>query len=226
VGRNVEEVYSETAHMEAESNPTQENELGRDVGEVNSVEDRQGNSHSDSSNNGLSASQLQEFMSNVMKELGDLKASIKAVSDEMTTKIEIANKNLADSLTKQFREEHECLKKEHSNKLRSEISNLTETMNKLSKDTEREVLGISRSVDIVQEQLNDKIEKEMGVTKEQIKRVSQEITTRTCEPATNLTEHVTQTEIDSGAIIQEIVELGDRVNSRVTDEVRTVADSV
>jgi F0F1-type ATP synthase membrane subunit b/b' len=105
---------------------------------------------------------------------------------------------LAGSLTKQFREEHESLKKELFNKLRSEVSNLTETMNKLSKDTASEVLDISRSVDIVQKQLNDKIEKEMGVTQEQIKRVSQEITTRTCELATNLTEHVTQTEIDSG----------------------------
>jgi hypothetical protein len=226
VGRDVEEEHSETANMEAESNPTQKNELGRDIGEVYSVEDRQGNSHSDSCNNGISASQFQKFMSNVMKEFGDLKASIKAVSDEMTNKIEIANKNLADSLTKQFRQEHESLKKELSNKLRSDISNLTATMNKLSKDTENEVLDISHSVDIVQEQLNDKIEKEIGVTQEQIKRVSQEITTKTRELATNLTEHVTQTEIDSGAIRQEIVELGDKVNRRVTDGVRAVADSV
>jgi uncharacterized protein YjgD (DUF1641 family) len=51
------------------------------------------------------------------------------------------------------------LKKELSNKLSSEISKLTEAMNKLSKDTENEVLDISRSVDIVQEQLNDEIEK-------------------------------------------------------------------
>jgi hypothetical protein len=34
-------------------------------------------------------------------------------------------------------------------------------------------------VDILQEQLNDKIEKEMGVTQEQKKRGFQEITTRT-----------------------------------------------
>jgi hypothetical protein len=60
-------------------------------------------------------------MSNVMKEFGNLKTSIKAVSDEMTSKIEISNKNLTDSLTKQFREEYESFKKELSNKLRSEI---------------------------------------------------------------------------------------------------------
>jgi hypothetical protein len=99
-------------------------------------------------------------------------------------------------------------------------------MNKLTKDTKVEVLDISRSVDIVQELLNDKIEKEMGVTQEQIKKVSQEIATRTRELATNLTEHVTRTEIDSGAIRQGIVELGVKVNSRVTEEVRSVADSV
>jgi hypothetical protein len=66
----------------------------------------------------------------------------------------------------------------------------------------------------------------MGVTQEQIKKVSQEIATRTRELATNLTEHVTRTEIDSGAIRQGIVELSDKVNSRVTEEVRSVADSV
>jgi Sec-independent protein translocase protein TatA len=114
----VEEAYSETADMEAELNTTQENEPGRDTGEVNSVEERQRNSYSESNNNGVTTSQLQEFMSNVMKEFGDLKTSIKAVSDEMTFKIEIANKNLAESLTKQFREEHDSLKREFSNKLR------------------------------------------------------------------------------------------------------------
>jgi phage host-nuclease inhibitor protein Gam len=119
--------------MEAESNPTQENELGRDIGEVYSGEDRQGNSYSGSCNKGISASHFQEFMRNAMKEFGDLKSSIKAVSDDMTNKIEIAIKNLAQSLTKKLIEEHESLKKDLSNKLKSEISNLTETMNKLGK---------------------------------------------------------------------------------------------
>jgi F0F1-type ATP synthase membrane subunit b/b' len=81
-------------------------------------------------------------------------------------------------------------------------------------------------VDIVKEQLNDKIEKERGVTQEQIKKLSQELATRTRELAKNLTEHVTRTEIDSGDIRQGIVELGNKVNSRVTEEVRSVADSV
>jgi hypothetical protein len=36
-----------------------------------------------------------------------LSESIKAVADEMSIIIEIANKNLSDSLTKQFREEDE-----------------------------------------------------------------------------------------------------------------------
>jgi hypothetical protein len=63
-GRDIEEANSETAHEQAESNPTQENELGRGIGEVNGV-DRQRNSHSESSNNEISANQLQEFMRNV-----------------------------------------------------------------------------------------------------------------------------------------------------------------
>ena len=67
-----------------------------------------------------------------MREFDDLKAgmrsentklseSIKVVSDEVSIKIEVANKNLSESLTKQFREENESIKKEFSLKLKAEI---------------------------------------------------------------------------------------------------------
>jgi hypothetical protein len=133
---------------------------------------------------------------------------------------------LAESLTKQFREEQESLKREISSKLRSEISILTETMDKRSKDVDIAILDISHRVDTVHEQVNEKMEKEIGITQRRIERVSQEMNTRTQELAINLTEQVSQAEIDSGIIRQEIVELGDRVNSRVTDEVRTVTNNL
>ena len=58
-----------------------------------------------------------------MREFDDLKArrrsentrlseSTKAVSDEVSIKIEFANKNVSESLTKQFREENERFKNE------------------------------------------------------------------------------------------------------------------
>ena len=148
--RDVDELCQETVFMEGEANNiSQETELDGAIvelnGEVNSVTDRQVGGHSDSSNNVvISANQFHEFMSTVLKEFDDLKArmrsentklaeSIKAVADEMSNKIEIANKNLSDSLTKQFREENDSLKKEFSSKLKSEISNLTEAMNQLRK---------------------------------------------------------------------------------------------
>jgi HSP20 family molecular chaperone IbpA len=207
--------------MEAEPNSTQEKELGIDEGEVYSREDRQGNSVAESGSNAISASQFQELM----KEFREVKSSIKAVS-EMTNKIEMSNNILAERLTKQFRDEHENLRKEISNKVRSEISNLSANMDKLSKDTEHEVLDISHRVDLTREQLNVKIEKEMGVTHDQLKQVSQEITTKTRELTVSLTEYVTQTEIDSGVIRTEIVESADRVNRRVTAEVKMVTDSI
>ena len=82
--------------------------------EVN-VTDRQVKGHSDSSNVVISASQFHELMDTVLKEFDDLKARmrsentklaerIKAIPDELL--IEIANKNLLDSLTK-FRDENE-----------------------------------------------------------------------------------------------------------------------
>ena len=84
----------------------------------------------------MSANQFHEFMSTVMKEFDDLKSrmssektklaeSIKAVADEMSTKIDVANQKVSDSLTEQFREENESLKKEFSCRLKSEILNLT-----------------------------------------------------------------------------------------------------
>jgi histidinol dehydrogenase len=71
----------------------------------------------------MSASQFHEFMNTVTREFDDLKASmrsentrlsesIKAVSDEVSIKIEFANKNVSESLTKQFREENERFKNE------------------------------------------------------------------------------------------------------------------
>ena len=139
--RDVDEAGQERSFMETEANnASQETELDRTIVEVNedinSVTDRQVRAHSDSSNNVvMSASQFHEFISTVRKKFDDLKArmksentelaeSIKSVSDEMSIKMEIANKNLSDSLIKQFREENESLKKEFSSKLKSEILNL------------------------------------------------------------------------------------------------------
>jgi hypothetical protein len=75
--------------------------------EVSSVTDRQVKGNFDSRNNVLSASQFQEFIYSIMKEFYDLKArmrsekitfskSIKAVTNKMSTKMKIANKNLSD----------------------------------------------------------------------------------------------------------------------------------
>jgi len=182
--RDVDEAGQERSFMETEANnASQETELDRTIvevnEEVNSVTDSQVRGHSDSSINVLiSASQFHESMSTVMKEFDDLKArmksentklaeSIKAVSEEMSIKIEIANRNLSDSLTKQLREKNESLEKEFSSKLRSEILNLTEAMNHLRKDTDLEVTNLSHSVETVCEKLNDKVNEYMSVAHRQ-----------------------------------------------------------
>jgi len=136
--RDIDEACQETFFMEAEANnASHETELDGTIvelnEEVNNVTDRQMKGHSDSSNNVvMSANQFHEFMSTVMKEFDarmgsentKLAESIKAVADEMSTKIEVANQNLSESLTKEFREENKSLKKEFSSKLKAEILNL------------------------------------------------------------------------------------------------------
>ena len=110
--RDVDEAGQERSFMETEANnASQETELDRTIVEVNedmnSVTNRQVRAHSDSSNNVvMSADQFHKVMSIVRKEFDGLKArmksennklaeSIKLASDEMSIKMEIANKNLS-----------------------------------------------------------------------------------------------------------------------------------
>ena len=228
--------------MEAEANnASQETEIDGTIvelnEEVNSVTDREVKSHSDSSNYVImSASQFHKFMSTVMKEFDDLKVrmrsentklseSIKAVADEMSFKIEIANKNLSESVIKQFRGEIESLKKELSSKHKSEILDLTEAMNQLHNNTDLEVTSPSRSVENVREKLDDRMNECMSVAQRQIERVSREMNTRTRDLAADLTEHITQTNNDVVAARQEMAELGEHFSSKVTDGVETVSDN-
>jgi polyhydroxyalkanoate synthesis regulator phasin len=110
-----------------------------------------------------------------MSENTKLAESLKAVADEMSTKIKITNKNLSDSLTKEFRQENGSLKKKFSSKLKSEILNLTEAMNQLRKYTDLEVTSLSHSVETVLEKLNDRVNEHTSVAQRSIERVSQEM---------------------------------------------------
>jgi hypothetical protein len=122
--------------------------------EPNTATDRRMVSHDESCNNVvISASQFHEFMNAVKKEFEDLKdkmrsentklsQNIKPVADELSSKIGVANKNLSESLTRQFREESESLKKEIANKFKSDIFNLTEARNQLRKNTDLEVTSL------------------------------------------------------------------------------------
>ena len=239
--RDDDEACPETFFIEAEANnASQETELDGAIVEliakVNSVTDRQVKGHSNRSNNVvMSANQFHEFMSTVMKEFDGIKArmrsentklveGIKAVADEMSTKIEIANKNLSGSLTKQFREENNSLKWEFSSKLKSEILNLTEAMNQLRKDTDLQVISLSHNMETVHEKLNDRMNEHMSVAQSQIERGSQEMNTRTGDLAA--AEHTTQTNKDVVAVRQEMAELVEQITSKVTDGVRTASDNV
>jgi RNase H-fold protein (predicted Holliday junction resolvase) len=126
-------------------------------------------SHGESSNDDvISASQFRQFMSAVMKEFEDLK-------DKLSEKIEVRNKNLSDSLTKQFKEERESLKKEIANKLKSDIFDLTEVMDQLRKETELRVTSLRDNVNTVHEKLDDKMNENMSVVQRQIEKVSQKV---------------------------------------------------
>jgi glucan phosphorylase len=88
----------------------------------------------------------------------------------MSSKIEVANKNLLESLTKQFREESKSLKKETANEPKSEILNPTETMDQLRKDTDLEVTNLRDNVNTVHEKLDDKMNENMSVVQKQIEK--------------------------------------------------------
>jgi gas vesicle protein len=186
-------VNSEQSPSEAEPlDPGAEAELANV--ELNSENDRAVNVYCDSNDSGgLSANQFQDFMSTVMKEFRDLKESmraentklaeefsdlkesmrsentklaenIKTLGSEMTIEIEVASNSLSDRLTKQFRDKSASLKKEIADKLSSEVSNLTEAINQLRKDTDSEVLCLNHSIDIMREQLNDSMIQKVEIT--------------------------------------------------------------
>jgi hypothetical protein len=124
-------------------------------------------------------SKLSESMKSVAHEMrsenSKLSESIKSVAHKMSIKIEVSKKNLSDSLTKQFREESDGLKREVSSKLKSEVVNLTEDMNRLHKDTDLEVTSLRDSVNTVCEKLNDKMNENMSVVQSQVEKVSQKV---------------------------------------------------
>jgi 16S rRNA C967 or C1407 C5-methylase (RsmB/RsmF family) len=124
-----------------------------------------------------------------------LAESIKAVSDEMSIKTEIANKKLSDSITKQFREPNESLRKGFFSDLKAEIFNLTGTMNQVRKDTDLEVATLSHSVEAVREKLNEEVNEHKGVVQSQVEKVSQLMNKRTRDLDTELTGQITQTKM-------------------------------
>ena len=137
-------------------------------------------SHDESSNNVvISASRFHKFMSAVMKEFEDLKDGLRSENTKLSEKTEVTNKNLSDSLTKQFREESESLKKEIANKPKSDIFNLTEALNQLRKDTDLEVTNLRDNVNNVHEKLDDKMNEYMNVVQRQIEKVSQNVNQET-----------------------------------------------
>jgi phosphoglycerate-specific signal transduction histidine kinase len=156
-----------------------ESERDRDVievdGEPNIVTDRRLESHDESSNNVvISTSQFHEFMNAVLKEFEDLKDKMRSentkLSENISSEIEVPNKNLSESLTRQFREESESIKTEIANKLKSDISNLTEAMDQLHKDTDLEVTKLRDSMKAVHEKLGDKMNENMSVVQRQIEK--------------------------------------------------------
>ena len=165
---DVDEAIPETCLVETEANiASQETEIDGTIVEVNEerTNDIDGcvkDPHNLSENVVISAKQFQEFMNKVMNGFDNLNSriesentklsdSIKAVSEEMSNKIEIANRNLSDMLTKQFREENAKLKEELSCKLKSEVLSLTEVINQLRRDTDLEVISLNHSMETVGE---------------------------------------------------------------------------
>jgi hypothetical protein len=182
------------------------------------------------------ARQFKVFMSTVRKEFGDLKAemkaentklaeSIKTASDEMAIKMEVANKSLSDSPTKQFKDENKILRKEFSSELKAESLTLTEVMNQLRKDTNPKIASLNRSVEAVRKQLNKEVNEHKGVVQRQVDKFSQELDKRTRDLSTELKGQITQAKEGVAAVRHEMVQLGEQVNSKVTDEMRIVSES-
>jgi hypothetical protein len=110
----------------------------------------------------------------------------------MAIKMEVANKSLSDSLTKQFSDENEILRKEHSSELKAEILTVTDTLNQLRNDTNLEISSLSHSMEAVIKQLNEEVNEHKEIIQRQIDKISQELNKRTRELSSELTGQIPQ----------------------------------
>jgi CRP-like cAMP-binding protein len=81
-------------------------------------------------------------------------------------------------------------------------------------------------VEAVREKLNEEVNEHRGVVRRQIEEISQEMNKRTRDLEAELTGQITQAKNDVAAVMQEMVELREQINSKVTDGVRAVSESV
>jgi hemerythrin-like domain-containing protein len=77
------------------------------------------------------------------------------LSENITSKSEIANKKLAQELTRHFRSENGTLKEELSVKIQAEVQNLSESCNKLN--TETDLKNVHKTIECKSEHVKGRL---------------------------------------------------------------------
>jgi hypothetical protein len=156
--------------------------------------------------NDVLANVMQRFESLDSKLVGKLQADSRKLSGYITSKIELANKKLAEELTRQFRSENERVKKEElSLKIQVEDQNLNESFNKLNKYSQIELINVQTSVESDLGRVEGRVDAHVTETRKQINSISEEASVRTKALMTDIVDHRSQTEAYINAVRQEIV---------------------
>jgi predicted secreted protein len=125
--------------------------------------------------------------------------------------VERTNKKLSEDLTWQIREENAKLREEFTSKLEAEVRKVENDMDKLRKDTDIEIVSLNHYVEIVCEGLNDKLTGHITETDQRIDRVTKEIYAKSRILATDLTQHIKQTDSDIQVVRQDVAQVREQV---------------
>jgi phosphoglycerate-specific signal transduction histidine kinase len=137
----------------------------------------------------------------------------------LVEQIEINNKRLSETLTKQFRKENEKLRAELSGKLEGEVTKFQKAMDKLHSDTATEIISVSNSMEGMCEKLDNRLTGHTEETDSRIDRITEELKAKTKVLEIDVGRHAENTDGDIQSLRQELIQVKQQISTNVSDKI-------
>jgi hypothetical protein len=136
----------------------------------------------------------------------------------LVEQIEINNKRLSETFTKQFRRENEKLRAELSGKFEGEVTKFQKAMDKLRSDTAIEILSVSNSMEGVCEKLDNRLTGHTEETDRRTDRITDELKAKTKVLEIDVGRHAENTDGDIQSLRQELIQVKQQISTNVSDK--------